>query len=43
MNSRSAFLPADACLTVAPSGALAIDDCDVVEIVADYGAPVGYL
>jgi len=33
-------LPADPSLSIAPSGALAIDGCDVTEIVAHHGAPV---
>ena len=37
---RPAYLPDDPSLTVAPSGALAIDGCDVMEIIAEYGAPV---
>ncbi len=39
-STRPASLPSDPCLTLSPSGALAIDGCDVTEIVADHGAPV---
>lgn len=38
--TRPAYLPSDPSLTVAPSGALAIDGCDVMEIIAHCGAPV---